>query len=81
MQKENRHKEKMEFVREKFNKLYELELRKQDSREMKLNVLKESNELQKKTNSLLELILQKKNRFIIIPFTHMCYFYKCMVMF
>ncbi|CAH1099682.1 unnamed protein product [Psylliodes chrysocephalus] len=58
--KENRHKEKMKFEREKFNKLYELELRKQDSREMKLNVLKESNELQKKTNSLLELILQKK---------------------
>ncbi|KAH1013532.1 hypothetical protein HUJ04_002516 [Dendroctonus ponderosae] len=57
--KEQRHKEKFAFEKAKFEKLFQLELRKQAARETRNNFLKQSNELRKEQNHILDLLCKK----------------------
>lgn len=58
--KAERHKEKMAFKKEKFKKLYQLELRKLESKDAINNLLKQMIELQRERNNILNQILQKQ---------------------
>lgn len=57
--KNERFKEKIKIENEKFEKLDQLELKKQEARQKRNSLLQESNEIQRETNNLLLEVLKK----------------------